>query len=70
MLIDAAAIASWQLVSEMGVMGIWTLGATIRSYLAIAFILVAIGMVMGIEKSLTIYDRLKRTEISKCHHPH
>ena len=47
LIIDSAAIASWSLVSEWGVMGIWTVGATVRSYLAVAFILVAIGMVKG-----------------------
>ena len=47
LLIDTAAVLTWAQVSEMGVMGIWTLGATIRSYLAIAFILVAAGIIMG-----------------------
>ena len=51
LLIDAAAVLTWSLVSEMGVMGIWTVGATVRSYLAVAFILVAMGIVIGNEES-------------------
>lgn len=47
LLIDAAAVLTWATVSELGVMGIWTLGATVRSYLAVAFILVAVGIIMG-----------------------
>lgn len=49
LLIDTAAVLTWAQVSDMGVMGIWTFGATIRSYLAVAFILVGIGIVMGKE---------------------
>lgn len=52
LLIDTAAVLTWAQVSDMGVMGIWTLGATVRSYLALAFIPVAIGIVMGNGKNI------------------
>ena len=68
LLIDAAAILTWAQMSDLEVMGIWTLGATIRSYLAIAFILVGVGIVMGRFGDANSNQKLERIETSgeKC----
>ena len=44
LLIDAAAIIGWIQFMDMGVMGVWTLVASIRIYLVGAMIIVAIVM--------------------------
>ena len=44
LLIDTAAIIGWAQFMEMGVMGVWTLLASIRSYLVGAMIIAAIVM--------------------------
>ncbi len=70
LIVDAAAISTWGLVSELGVMGIWTIGATVRSYLAVAFILVAIGIVIGNDKSAgaqAVNDGGRRSKMVGCH---
>lgn len=51
LLIDTAAVLTWSQVADWGVMGIWTVGATVRSYLAVAFILIGVGIVMGKQKN-------------------
>lgn len=44
LLIDVAAIVGWAQFMEMGVMGVWTMLASIRSYLVGAMIIAAIVM--------------------------
>jgi len=43
LLVNAAAIALWQFLIPMGVLGVWTLMASIRIYIVIGAILFAIG---------------------------
>ncbi|MBQ4403319.1 MAG: hypothetical protein II857_02805 [Selenomonadaceae bacterium] len=54
LLIDAAAILGWTQFIDMGVMGVWTLLASIRSYLVGAMLLAAMVMAVrsGHEKNI------------------
>ena len=63
LIIDVIAISTWSMVSNLGVMGIWTVGATVRSYLAVMFILVAIGITMGRQK---YEERIRAQTINDC----
>jgi len=41
--VNAAAVALWQFLIPMGVLGVWTLMASIRIYIVIGAILFAVG---------------------------